>query len=492
MRTAIRILAGVCLVAILAQGDPGWGGVPSGSVVGWGWNTLWQCDPPDPNTGFVAVAAGSWHSLGLTADGSIVGWGACSSGECDTPSPNTGFVAVSAGYWHSLGLKSDGSIVAWGDNWYGQCNVPVPNSGYVAVAGGYGWSMGLRSDGSIAAWGDNTSGECNVPEPNSGFAAIAAGRSHGLGLKTDGSIVAWGDDAFGAREVPSPNANFIAVAARDWRSMGLKSDGSIIPWGDSTAPHDIPGVNADFVAMAAGQQHSLGLKSDGTIVAWGDNGDGQCDVPAPNERFVAISAGERHSLAVRRAAVPIFVMSFKTEIRDEGVLISWRVSDVADAAAFRLIARLDALEWEVPVEQAGDDGYRALDRSSRLSPNATVTYRLELRQPDGSWRLVRDLTLTIAEQPPAALAITAVAPNPFNPRTSILYDLPRPGHARLSVYDLRGARVSTLVDADLPGGHRSVDWDGRDGRGLAVPSGVYVVRLETRSGVCSTRITVAR
>ena len=52
------------------------------------------------------------------------------------PAPNAGFVAVAAGGYHSLGLKADGSIVAWGDNGYGQCNVPAPNAGFVAVAGG--------------------------------------------------------------------------------------------------------------------------------------------------------------------------------------------------------------------------------------------------------------------------------------------------------------------------------------------------------------------
>ena len=66
---------------------------------------------PSPNTGFVAIAAGASHSLGLKADGSIVAWGSNASGQRIIPSPNTGFTAIAAGDFHSLALgllDSDG------------------------------------------------------------------------------------------------------------------------------------------------------------------------------------------------------------------------------------------------------------------------------------------------------------------------------------------------------------------------------------------------
>jgi hypothetical protein len=45
------------------------------------------------------------HSLGLTGDGSIVGWGDNASFQCNVPAPNAGFVAVAAGLRHNLGLR---------------------------------------------------------------------------------------------------------------------------------------------------------------------------------------------------------------------------------------------------------------------------------------------------------------------------------------------------------------------------------------------------
>jgi alpha-tubulin suppressor-like RCC1 family protein len=64
-----------------------------------------------------------------------VAWGYNNYGQLNVPSPNTGFVAIAAGGYHTLGLRADGSIAAWGANHYGQINVPPPNANFVALAG---------------------------------------------------------------------------------------------------------------------------------------------------------------------------------------------------------------------------------------------------------------------------------------------------------------------------------------------------------------------
>jgi hypothetical protein len=80
---------------------------------------------------------------------------------------------------------------------------------------------------------------------------------------------------------------------------------------------------------------------------------------------------------------------------------------------------------------------------------------------------------------PGTLAVSAY-PNPFNPRTTIRYDVPSAGRVVVTVYDAGGARVATLVDNTVNAGSRSVVWDGRNDRGEPVGSGVYLV--EVRSG----------
>jgi hypothetical protein len=84
-----------------------------------------------------------------------IGWFDCPWGPIKTvPTPNSGFVSLAEGEWHSLALKSDGSIEAWGLNYFqdiytGQCDVPFPNSGFVAVAGGAYHSLAIALEGSL-------------------------------------------------------------------------------------------------------------------------------------------------------------------------------------------------------------------------------------------------------------------------------------------------------------------------------------------------------
>ena len=72
-------------------------------------------------------------------------------------------------------------------------------------------------------------------------------------------------------------------------------------------------------------------------------------------------------------------------------------------------------------------------------------------------------------------------PNPFNPVTTIAYDLRSAGKSRLVIYDVSGAVVRRLVDATQPAGRYSVTWDGRDDAGHQSASGVYFYRLTSGS-----------
>ena len=108
------------------------------------------------------------------------------------------------------------------------------------------------------------------------------------------------------------------------------------------------------------------------------------------------------------------------------------------ALAARLISDLDQLE-------TGADG-----------PVSTLPDRLELRQN---------------------------YPNPFNRGTVIGYTLPRAGLVCLEIYNLRGHRVTTLLDEVRQAGSYEHHWNGRDWSGASLPSGIYWYRLKTRDGI---------
>ena len=73
-------------------------------------------------------------------------------------------------------------------------------------------------------------------------------------------------------------------------------------------------------------------------------------------------------------------------------------------------------------------------------------------------------------------------PNPFNPETRIDYELPRATRMRLEVFDVSGRLVTTLLSGPRPAGPASVTWNGRDSRGRAAVSGIYVYRLSVDGG----------
>lgn len=88
--------------------------------------------------------------------------------------------------------------------------------------------------------------------------------------------------------------------------------------------------------------------------------------------------------------------------------------------------------------------------------------------------------------------LRAVCPNPFNPRTTITFELPAAGPVRLAVYDVAGRLVRTLVDESLPPGSHEAAWDGRDGAGHDVGSGSYLTRLEFGGRVEIARMGLVR
>jgi len=93
---------------------------------------------------------------------------------------------------------------------------------------------------------------------------------------------------------------------------------------------------------------------------------------------------------------------------------------------------------------------------------------------------------------PDAVVLHAVAPNPFNPRMTVTFDLARAERVKITVHDLRGRCVATLVDAQAVAGRQAVTWTGVDERGDPLASGTYLVRLATPSAVRSVKAVLVR
>ena len=96
---------------------------------------------------------------------------------------------------------------------------------------------------------------------------------------------------------------------------------------------------------------------------------------------------------------------------------------------------------------------------------------------------LEELGADVPEGSPAEPEVTELSlagyPNPFNPTATIRFGLPEGGNVTLVVYDLMGREVVRLVEGHRDAGWQELVWDGRDARGRAVPTGIYIARLAT-------------
>lgn len=133
------------------------------------------------------------------------------------------------------------------------------------------------------------------------------------------------------------------------------------------------------------------------------------------------------------------------------------------AAAVRAVVRLEAASGEVIGE---------LDRLEL--PVATSVADASQSQPDHA-------------------ALGQAYPNPFNASVTLPFSMPWPAaDAQVTVYNLLGERVRALATGPLEGGEHRVTWDGRDERGAAIASGVYVVRLRAGPWVLQRKVMLLR
>jgi len=93
---------------------------------------------------------------------------------------------------------------------------------------------------------------------------------------------------------------------------------------------------------------------------------------------------------------------------------------------------------------------------------------------------------------PPAVTLDAPAPNPTNAGAHMAFSVPARGEVTVAVYDVRGAEVVRLLKREVDAGSNVVEWDGTDGKGTSLPSGIYFVRLVAGTEVRTRRLVLVR
>lgn len=137
--------------------------------------------------------------------------------------------------------------------------------------------------------------------------------------------------------------------------------------------------------------------------------------------------------------------------------------------------------------------FEGTDRSAAGLPSLASEGAVVLAAPaSGSIELpVASLNAGDTVVAPRALSMS-VAPNPFNPMTTIRFALPQSGPVQLRILNVRGAQVTVLANGAFAAGEHDVVWNGTDGDGRPVASGLYYSQLVTAQGVATEKLMLVK
>ena len=83
-------------------------------------------------------------------------------------------------------------------------------------------------------------------------------------------------------------------------------------------------------------------------------------------------------------------------------------------------------------------------------------------------------------------------PNPFNPITTLRYDLPENSLVTITIYDMLGRQVKTLMDQIQEAGYRSVIWDATNDYGKPVSAGIYLYQIQAGEYISTKKIVLLK
>lgn len=178
---------------------------------------------------------------------------------------------------------------------------------------------------------------------------------------------------------------------------------------------------------------------------------------------------------------PVELASFIGRVtNDNVVMLEWSTASESNNLGFYVERRLEDADWQ----QVGFvKGFGTTTDEQRYSfndvPGASGdwNYRLKQVDTDGAFEYSDPIAVSIAT--PQRFALAQNYPNPFNPETTIAFEVPESaaGQMVLTVYDMLGRKVRTLVDKQATAGFYTIKWDGYDDTGVQTSSGIYIYRL---------------
>ncbi|MCD4795857.1 MAG: T9SS type A sorting domain-containing protein, partial [Candidatus Cloacimonetes bacterium] len=194
---------------------------------------------------------------------------------------------------------------------------------------------------------------------------------------------------------------------------------------------------------------------------------------------------------VTRATAEDSVDVIVNPVNDEPVLISWLPEELIFT-----VAEDSIVTFYVEAEDIDSELNYAWFVNDSLQTEVTETFIYEFNEvgdfeiksviSDEEYEIVTIWNVTVEPNVGTGMILPAHTklhqnhPNPFNPTTTISFDLVNAGKVTLNIYNIKGELVRTLASGNYPAGNNSVTWNGKDKNGKVVSSGIYFYQMKTK------------
>jgi subtilisin family serine protease len=193
-------------------------------------------------------------------------------------------------------------------------------------------------------------------------------------------------------------------------------------------------------------------------------------------------AGKLEAVGATGYATPVVVRELEAEPVAQGIQVRWRLASDVRPTTVRVLRALDdgsperelLRAAEAVAETSGGWPEGSLLDSGLPRPGA-YAYWIEPRFQGRRLGLAGPVRVRWPGSR-GAFTLGPAIPNPFQPRTSVVLELPRPGELLAEIYDIAGRKVRTLWEGPMDAGRHRLDWDGTDEAGQPVASGLYFIR----------------
>jgi hypothetical protein len=185
----------------------------------------------------------------------------------------------------------------------------------------------------------------------------------------------------------------------------------------------------------------------------------------------------------------VMIAAFEVAAADNGVELNWSIASADGPSGFNVYRSVESRDQFIRLNENRPLGpAETAYVDAEVEPARTYWYRIGAVDRDGEFLSPARSVTT----PHRSVELGQNYPNPFNPSTRIDYYLPRQYHVKMTIYDVNGKRVRSLVDQPARVGHHWVIWNGLDDSGNRVSSGVYFYRLRVGNNVIAKKLVVVK